>query len=129
MAYTGWVTHSSGFEIPDPAFDSGNVTISTLVNAGRIASGKFVGQVIGYDKMKIEMNWSVLEPDQMQRLLALFDKRQGGRFVNTFTVFNPATGRYETKRMYVGDRSGKPLMVDNGQPTYWGDVTADLIEV
>jgi hypothetical protein len=34
--------------------------------------------------------------------------------------------------MYVGDRQGKPLMVDNpgvGHPRYWSEVQANLIEV
>lgn len=127
-----WVKTTSGISIPEPAFDSGNVTISTLVNAGRNASGKFVGQVIGDDKLKIEMNWSVLTPQQFHDLLAIFDRKQNGKFVNDFTVYDPRTMTYRTVRMYVGDRQGRPLMVNSpgvGHPTYWADVKADLIEV
>jgi hypothetical protein len=127
-----WVETTSGIAIPEPAVDSGAVTISTLVNAGRNASGKFIGQCIGDDKLKIEMSWNVLNPQQFHDLLALFDRQRGGKFVNDFRVYDPRTMSYRTCRMYVGDRQGRPLMVDNpgsGHPTYWTDVKADLIEV
>lgn len=127
-----WITTQSGIAIPDPAVESGNITISTLVNGGRNADGKFVGQVIGNDKLKIELSWNVLTPEQFQALLSLFDKTQGGKFVNTFTVYDPRTMTYRNIKMYVGDRSGRPLMVSNagsGHPKYWTDVQANLIEV
>lgn len=127
-----WVKTASGIEIPSPAFQSGQVSISTLVNAGRNADGRFVGQVIGDDKLKIEMNWNVLTPDQFQALLQIWDRDQGGSFVNTFVVYDPRTQTYVEKEMYVGDRSGTPIMVSNpgtGHPRYWTDAQANLIEV
>ena len=127
-----WVKTTSGIEIPAPAFDSGNITISTLVNAGRNAQGKFIGQVIGDDKLKIEMNWSVLSPAQLHDLLRIWDRAQGGKFVNDFVVYDPRRMAYVTKRMYIGDRSGKPIMVADvgvGHPKWWTDVSANLIEV
>lgn len=127
-----WVTTTSGIAIPEPAFDSGNITISTMVNAGRNANGEFIGQVIGNDKLKIELNWGALSPTQFKALLALFDRKQGGKFVNTFRVYDPRTMSYRNLTMYVGDRSGKPIMVDNpgsGHPKWWVDIQANLIEV
>lgn len=127
-----WVRTASGIAIPEPAFDSGGVTISTLVNAGRNANGEFIGQVIGNDKLKIDINFKVLSPTQMRDLLKLFDRRQGGRFVNTFRVYDPRTMSYRNLNMYVGDRSGRPIMVKNpgtGHPKWWVDVQANLIEV
>jgi len=127
-----WVKTAGGIAIPEPALDSGRVTISTLVNAGRNANGNFVGQVIGGDKLKIEMNWKVLTPAQFQALLQIFDRNQGGKFVNTFTVYDPRTMSYVNKKMYVGDREGTPIMVaepGTGHPRYWTDVQANLIEV
>lgn len=127
-----WVKLASGLEIPEPALDSGQVTISTLVNAGRNAQGKFIGQVIGNDKLKIEMNWAALTPEQFQSLLNIFDRSNGGAFVNTFTVYDPREMGYRNIKMYVGDRSGKPMMVSNpgtGHPKWWLDVNANLIEV
>lgn len=127
-----WITTTSGIEIPEPSIGSGGVTISTLVNAARNANGTFVGQVIGNDKLKIELNWSVLAPEQFRALLALFDRAQGGKFVNEFTVYDPRIMGYRTMQMYVGDRTGKPIMVSNpgsGHPKWWTEVQANLIEV
>lgn len=127
-----WVQTKAGILIPEPAMESGQVTISTLVNAGRNAQGKFVGQVIGGDKLKVEMNWKVLTPTQMRDLLRIWDRSQGGKFVQEFTVYDPRTMTYRDLKMYVGDRSGRPLMVENpgsGHPRYWADVQANLIEV
>lgn len=125
----GWVTLASGIEIPEPAFDSGAVTISTLVNAGRNANGKFVGQVIGNDKLKIDLNWSAMTPDQFQDFLKIWDREQGGKFVNEFTVYDPRHRGYRDMKMYVGDRSGKPFIVDGAHPRYWTEIQANLIEV
>lgn len=127
-----WIRTSSGIEIPPPAMGSGTVTLSTLVNAGRNANGQFIGQVIGNDKLKIEMSWSILRPDQFRNLLKIFDRQQSGKFVNDFVVYDPRTMSYRTCTMYVGDRSGTPIMVENpgvGHPRYWQDVQANLIEV
>jgi hypothetical protein len=103
-----------------------------MVNAGRNAQGNFIGQVIGNDKLKVELNWSVLTPQQFSDLLKIFDRSQGGRFVNTFTVYDPRTMTYRNLPMYVGDRAGQPIMVSNpgvGHPKYWVDIQANLIEV
>lgn len=127
-----WVTTSGGIAIPEPAMGSGQITISTMVNAGRNANGQFIGQVIGNDKFKIEMNWSILTPQEFQRLLKIFDRKQQGKFVNTFRVYDPRIMDYRNMTMYVGDRTGTPIMVQNpgtGHPKYWQDVQANLIEV
>ena len=127
-----WVRTSSGIEIPAPALGSGNTTISTFVNAGRNANGTFIGQTIGNDKLKIEMSWPALTPTEFMNLLKIFDRGQGGKFVNTFRVYDPRTMAYRDVAMYVGDRQGKPIMVADpgtGHPRYWTDVQADLIEV
>ena len=129
---SSWVRTSSGIEIPEPALESGTVTVSTLVNAGRNANGKFIGQVIGDDKLKIEMNWKVLSPSDFRNLLKIWDRSQGGHFVNTFRVYDPRRKAYRNIKMYVGDRNGTPIMVSNpgtGHPTWWTDVQANLIEV
>lgn len=127
-----WVKTTSGIEIPAPAFNSGKTSISTLVNGGRNANGQFVGQVIGDDKLKIEMNWAALTPTQFRSLLRIWDRGQGGSFVNTFTVYDPRTMTYRDVKMYVGDREGTPIMVADpggGHPAWWVDIQANLIEV
>lgn len=128
MAY---ITHSSGMVIPAPSYGSGGFTLSTLVDGGRNANGNFIGQVIGDDKLKIDVTFAELSPEELRRFLALFDRRVGGSFTNTFTVYDPALGRYRQALMYVGDRSGNPIMVNDstGLPKHFLNIKANLIEV
>lgn len=117
--------------MPAPALGSGQITISTLVDGGRNTQGDFIGTVIGDDKLKIALNFPDLRPEQMRTLLTIFDRKQGGHFVNTFRVFDPRVNDYVYMQMYVGDRTGTPYIVDKAtmRPAYWRDVQANLIEV
>lgn len=126
-----WIQTRSGIVVPTPALDSGKTTIATLVDGGRNSNGDFIGQVLGNDKLKIEMSWKVLTPEQFQTLLKIFDRQQGGSFVNDFRVFDPRVNDFVWKTMYVGDRSGRPFKVSpqTFRPEYWLDVQANLIEV
>jgi hypothetical protein len=126
-----WIETAGGIALPSPAFGSGKVTISTLVDGGRNAEGNFIGSVVGDDKLKIECAFPALRPDEMMRLLQVFDRKRGGRFINTFRVFDPRVNGFVYLDMYVGDRSGKPYLVnkDTMRPTYWTEVQANLIQV
>lgn len=125
-----WVETASGIALPTPAFDSGKVTITTVVDGGRNANNVFIGSVVGDDKLKIEMRFPALKPEEMQNFLRIFDRKRGGHFVNTFRVFDPRVNDYVYMDMYVSDRTGRPLLVDKntGRPTYWQDVSASLVE-
>lgn len=126
-----WIETADGIALPTPALESGKITISTLVDGGRNSSGDFIGSVIGNDKLKIECKFNVLDPNQMQRLLQIFDRSQGGHFVNTFRVFDPRVNDFVYMDMYVGDRTGTPYMVSKKtmQPSFWRNVQANLIQV
>lgn len=126
-----WIETASGIALPAPALGSGKVTIATIVDSGRNAEGNFLGSVVGDDKLKIECTFPALSPEEMQRLLQIFDRRQGGSFVNRFRVFDPRVNDYVVMDMYVGDRSGTPYTINpsTGKPRFWRDVQANLIEV
>ena len=126
-----WIETADGIGLPTPALESGKITISTLVDGGRNSGGDFIGSVIGNDKLKIECKFNVLDPNQMQRLLQIFDRSQGGHFVNTFRVFDPRVNDFVYMDMYVGDRTGTPYMVSKKtmQPSFWRNVQANLIQV
>lgn len=126
-----WIETASGVALPAPALDSGRVTISTIVDGGRNANGDFIGSVIGDDKLKIEMTFPTLSPDQMVSLLKIFDRPQGGHFINRFRVKDPRTGNFTYMDMYVGDRSGTPYMVNRQtmEPAFWRNIQANLIQV
>ena len=126
-----WIETSGGIALPTPALDSGKVTISTIVDGGRNVEGNFIGSVVGDDKLKVECKFNILYPDQMMNLLKIFDRKQGGHFVNTFRVFDPRVNGFVFMDMYVGDRSGTPYMVNKQtmQPSFWRNVQANLIQV
>lgn len=126
-----WVETASGIALPTPMLGSGTTTISTIVDSGRNTYGNFVGSVVGDDKLKIECKFAALTPEQMQNLLRIFDRKQGGSFVNRFRVFDPRVNDFVYMDMYVGDRSGAPYMVNSAtmRPRFWKDVQANLIEV
>lgn len=126
-----YIQTAEGIVLPAPAFGSGQVTIATNVDGGRNESGNFIGQVVGDDKLKIECSFAKMDPVPFMNFLKIWDRQQGGAFVNDFIVFDPRINDFRTLRMYVGDRSGRPYLVNKttSRPTFWVDVKANLIEV
>ncbi len=125
-----WISTEGGIILPPPVLGPGRISISTLVDGGRNTKGVFVGSVIGDDKLKIEMDLGDLSPEEFQKFLAIFDRQQGGRFINTFRVFDPRVNDFRNIKMYVGDRAGTPYMVGpDGRPLCIKEVQANLIEV
>jgi len=61
----------------------------------------------------------------------IWDRNQGGAFVNKFLVFDPRVNDFVVKTMYVGDRSGTPYSCNpvTMRPNFWVDIQANLIEV
>ena len=111
-----WIETAGGIALPPPELGSCGVTISTMV---------------GDDKLKIEVSFGMLTPSEMQTLLSLFDRKRGGKFINTFRVFDPRVNDFVYMDMYVGDRSGTPVRIDAARwlPGAWKSVKANLIQV
>ena len=89
----------AGYELPEPSTYSANT--ATLVDSARNVQGYVIGSVIRNDVAKVEISWRYLTAEQWARILSMFSKS----FYNNVTFFNQSTGRYETRQMYVGDRS------------------------
>lgn len=124
--------NSTWYNIPVPKRGSGSVEIVTMVDAARNASGEMIGQPVGSDKIKLNLDFPPLPDAEFYGLLKLFDRSQGGKFVVWVKFYDPRVRRKVVKRMYVGDRKGTPLFVGDtstGRPQYWTDVTVNLIEV
>ena len=128
MAY---IAFADGTAIPTPKIESGTITIATNVDGARNESGNFVGQVVGDDKLKVELSWAYMTGEDLLAFFQKFDRKKGGKFVNSFVLFDPRTGVLTTLQMYVGDRSATPYMVDSvtGVPEGYINVKANLIEV
>lgn len=89
----------AGYELPEPS--TYNASTSTLVDSARNVQGYVIGSVIRNDVAKIELSWRYLTAAQWANVLSLFNKS----FYNDVRFFNQSSGTYETRQMYVGDRS------------------------
>ena len=89
----------AGIPLPEPSQYSANT--STIVDSGRNVQGYVVGAVVRHDVAKVELGWRYLTAQQWANVLSLFTNN----FYNDVRFFNQATARYETRQMYVGDRS------------------------
>lgn len=117
---------------PTPKMDSGGIEIATNVDGGRNAAGNFIGQTVGADKIKLNLEYPPLTDDEFNTLLTFFDRSQGGKFVVWVKFYDPRTQNKVIKEMYVGDRAGNPFRIgdtSSGVPTHWLNVKANLIEV
>lgn len=102
-----------------------------LVDAGRNTQGVTVGAVIRSDVAKIEMTWRALTPQAWSDMLKLFDPKFGGSFENPVTFYNQSIADWETRTMYVSDRTtGGAYRVDpsTGIPVVWQACSIKLVE-
>lgn len=118
--------------LPIPAQDSGGIEIQTNVDGGRNAMGNFIGQVIGDDKIKLNLTFPPLTNAEFHTLLSFFDRSQGGAFTFWVRFYDPRVDAKVIKHMYIGDRMGDPFRVQStttGKPDYWLNVQANMVEV
>lgn len=115
----------AGYELPEPSEYSANT--ATLVDSARNVNGYVIGSVIRNDVAKVELKWKYLTVEEWAGILRLFTRS----FYNDVTFFNQSTGDYETRQMYVGDRSAgmwrrHPL---TGEVMGWTNPKLSLVEV
>ena len=91
------------YNFPEPSEYEANV--STIVNSGRNVQGKVVGTVIRDDVAKVTLSWKFLTVSDWAKINKCFAEKYGGSFYNNVTFFNQVTGKWETRKMYVSDRS------------------------
>lgn len=97
----------NGYDYPCPRYGF-QYTISTVVDGGRNVNGAVVGQRIGRDLYKLDqLQWACLEPAQRMMILQSLEP-----FYVPVTFEDFRTGQPITIIMYPGDRTGKPLFVD-----------------
>lgn len=93
----------NGFDLPEPSEYTG--TTATLVDSARNTDGYMIGSVIRDDVGKVELTWNFLTVEQWASILALFSTARGGSFTNDVTFFCQDSGTWETREMYVNDRT------------------------
>lgn len=128
MAYKALVT-VNGTALPDPS--EYNATTSTLVDSARNVKGVMIGDVIRENISKVEMNWNYLPRETWAEITKLFDSKRGGNFIQTVEFLNQDTGLYETKQMYVSDRTAGAFYRDRNTMEIrgWAKCRLALIEV
>lgn len=124
-----FITLSAGgdsIQLPFAAYESGKQTISTMVDQARTADGIVRGSVIAKAN-KIELKWAVLSPEVWSEICTFFNKH----FYFNATYYDMQKNTLLTKKMYVGDRSAMPFIVDSetGKPLYYLECQANIIGV
>lgn len=89
-----------GYAFPEPSEYTTNT--ATIVDSARSVGGYVVGNIIRADVSKITVSWRFLTADQWSYILGLF---RGSNFYNSVTFFDQDLGTWNTKVMYISDRS------------------------
>lgn len=117
------------YDIPTPSTYLGNT--ADIVDSGRNVEGRVIGSVIRHDVGKVEASWRYLTVKEWSDILKRFNPKYGGSFYNKVTFFNQVTATWETRTMYVGDRTtGGLIQLDkNGNPQGYVQCKLALVEV
>ena len=89
--------------VPYPDYESGLQTTTTLVD-GSNQYGVFIGQRIGRDQSKIELQWTRMDIAMWTAILQAFD----ASFVLPVQYYDMAKGAVVVRKMYVNDRTAQP---------------------
>lgn len=117
-----------GYDVPAPSTYA--ATTATVVDSARNAKGYMVGAVIRPDVAKISLSWNYIEAQAWADLLARFDSKRCGKFINSVTFFNQDTNAWETRQMYVSDRVSQIFLRDkSGNIRGYTNVSLSLVEV
>ena len=113
------------FDFPEPS--TYNATTSTIVDSARNVSGYVVGNVIRNDVAKIEMSWKYLTARQWANILSLFTTS----FYNDVYFLNQTINDYQTRTMYVSDRTAGMWRRDSETGAVMGytNCSLSLVEV
>lgn len=127
MAFRAMVS-IAGYDLPAPSTYSG--TTATMVDSSRNANGRMIGAVIRDDVGKVEMTWKFISAQDWATTLSKFSIKRGGAFINSVTFFCQDTGGWETREMYVSDRTASVFKRDDsGNIIGYVDARLSLVEV
>lgn len=114
-----------GYDFPEPSTYEPNV--ATIVDTGRNVNGYVVGTIVRNDVAKISLSWRYLTVAEWSAVLSCFSRS----FYNNVTFFNPVSGSYETRRMYVSDRPSAMFRrhPETGEVMGWTNCSLSLVEV
>lgn len=114
-----------GFDFPEPS--TYNATTATIVDSARNVQGRVVGAVVRPDVAKVELTWKYLTAAQWASVLSLFTNS----FYNDVRFLNQVTNSYDTRVMYVSDRTAGIFRRDpqTGDVMGYTNCSLSLVEV
>lgn len=116
------------FNVPEPS--TYTATTATIVDSARNAQGYVIGAVIREDVGKVEMSWNFITVSDWASILAKFSEARGGSFYNNVTFFCQDSGTWETREMYVSDRTAEIFLRDKaGNIRGYLNASLSLVEV
>lgn len=116
------------FVVPAPSTYS--ATTATIVDSGRNVQGVVIGAVIRDDVAKIGMTWNFISAQAWADLLAQFSPARGGNFYSSVTFFCQDTNSWETRQMYVSDRTANIFLRNpDGSIKGYTGASLSLVEV
>lgn len=116
------------YVVPEPSEYVG--TTATVVDSARNAEGYMIGAVIRDDIGKAQCKWRYITAEDWATLLSKFSSAKGGNFTNMVTFYCQDSNSWETREMYVGDRSAKIFKRNkDGSIAGWLDASISFIEV
>ena len=120
---------AQSYDLPEPASYSG--TTSTVIDSGTSVSGKLLGAVVREDVAKVSLSWRYLTAAQWAKINEMFKATgSGSRFINKVSFFDQTCNRWQTRDMFVSDRSaGMWRRGEDGGVLGWTDCSLELTEV
>jgi hypothetical protein len=114
-----------GYDFPEPSTYS--ATTSTIVDSARNVSGYVVGSVVRSDVAKVELTWRYLTAEQWANILSKFTYS----FYNNVRFYNQVTANYDTRNMYISDRTAGMWRrnPETGAIMGWTNCSLSLVEV
>ena len=96
-----------GYALPTPSTYVAKT--ATIVDSARNIAGYTIGTVIRNDVAKVNLTWNFLKPDEWAAILQRFDPKYGGSFYQWVTFLNQTSNLFETRQMYVNDRTSSGM--------------------
>lgn len=118
------------FVPPTPSYNSLDQTSSSLVTSGRTAGGAVIGTRVGNRNLsKINISWSVLTAKQWADIQGAIKGSTSSSILFYVKYFDMERNSFIIRRMYAGDRSAKPLFLnDDGTVKMWQSCTVNLVD-
>ncbi len=96
-----------------------------LVDSQRNANGEVVAQKINRRQVKLTLEWKVIYPNELKKILELIET-----FSGDVTYYDPKEGGFITRKMYWGDYSVSTYWVsENGAPKMFTGLKTSLIDM